>query len=128
MDIRALIEHVRARDGMSYGEMVDRARDAGFVHMNKSTLSRLATQQPRDFPTYNMRALSAALDTPVLNIILACAESLGFVVWKPDAATADVDAGTTVITAAEHTAAEVEEIRARVHRIAVTWQIGNEIY
>jgi hypothetical protein len=127
MDIRELIEYVRARDGgMSYGEMVERARAAGFPHMNKSTLSRLSTQPVRDFPTYNMRALSAALAVPVLDIILACAESLGLVVWRPDdeATTDGEGCGTTVITTVEHTSAEVEAVRKRVHHIAVTWQIS----
>lgn len=126
MDIRELIEYVRARDGFSYGDMVDRARDAGFPHMNKSTLSRLATGPVKDFPTYNMRALSAALAVPVLDIILACAESLGLVVWRPDdeATGGGEGGGATVITTVEHTSAEVEAVRNRVHHIAVTWQIS----
>lgn len=125
MDIRALIEHVRERDGLSYGGMVRRAVAAGFPHMSKSTLSKLATRDIRDFPTYNLRALSAALNVPVLDLILACAESLGLVVWEPGAeVTADAGSGTTVITTADLTPSEVETTRQRVHHIAVTWQIG----
>jgi hypothetical protein len=135
VDIVRLIETVKRRDGLSLEGLARRAREAGHPFMSKSTLGRLGSGKAR-FPERNIVPMAAALDVPVLEIILAFAETMDLIVWHEDAPpgtgapgdaviTRTPDAAgspVTVITTGGRSAAEVEVTRAEVKRYVIESQ------
>ncbi|MGO1049830.1 hypothetical protein [Crossiella sp. CA198] len=108
MNLAELIERQKAASGLSYEDMADRARDRG-QRIRGNILWQLTRREIAQHPKPDtIRALAAALDTTVREVLDAVEESLGL--RRVDVEVADPNIEAWITLTGDRTPEEVAEL------------------